>query len=638
MFHLSALFMAFCRMLLALVTRHHDTALLSLAEQTTLRALDFYTQRTEQLRGAIAEAVRLQSFYRFSVVVLICFACLLLYESFVAHRFPVWSVIIAAPPLVFVMRQARNYQNKALKLFRLSDYYGAGIARLTHEWSSLDEGRDFIDQDHFYATDLDLFGRGSLFQLICSARTQTGRAALATWLKAPAGREEALARHAAIAELRGRHDLCEAVAAAGAVKASDCRPETFQTWVAEASSPLPSWARPVAVILVICTLAAPILFLCNQITLLTMWCAVGAMLLAESAFAAIFLRRVRRVLESIGGPMVELSIVWEMLEIMNREHFDSTKLLALVERTKGGATHARRLQRLMKLSTERDNPWFTYLSYVLLWGTQFALAIELWRQRYGNQLLEWLAALGEFEALISLAAYGYEHPLDTFPELSEEGRLIDAEGMGHPLIDEGACVRNDLRLGGDVRFLIVSGSNMSGKSTFLGAIGLNVVLAWMGAPVRCTRLTLSRLAIGAAVRVQDSLVSGRSHFLAEMQRLRRMIDVASEQPLVYLADEIMSGTNSNDRRIATEWVVRALVLRGAIGVITTHDLALAEMVSSGLPGANAHFEDSGELGNLSFDFKLREGLLTRSNALNIAHMLGIDTAAIEPPDPTPRPA
>ena len=629
MSQIGALFTAFFRMLLAPVFRYNDarvTALLSHAEQTTLRALDFYTQRTEQLRGAIDEAVRLQNFYRVSFVVLICVASVLLYESFVAHRLPVWSPLIAAPLFAFVIRQARHYQDKALKLFRLSEYYDAGIARLTHNWSSLDEGRDFSDPDHFYATDLDLFGHGSLFQLICSARTQTGRATLAAWLKAPASREEVLHRHAAIAELRERRDLCEALAAAGAVKASDCRPETFQTWVAEASSPLPSWIRPVAVLLVILTVAIPVLFLCHQIALLTMWRAVAAMLLAESAFAAIFLRRVRRVLESAGGPMVELPIVSEMFEVMNRENFHSIKLRALLARTKDGAIHTRRLQRLMKLAAERNSQWFTFPSFILLWGTQFAVAIELWRHRYGKQLLAWLAALGEFEALVSLATYSYEHPLDTFPELSEEGRAIDAEGMAHPLIAEEACVRNDLHLGGDVRFLIVSGSNMSGKSTFLRALGLNAVLAWMGAPVRCTKLKLSSLAVGAAVRVQDSLAEGRSHFLAEMQRLRRMIDAAGEMPLLYLADEIMSGTNSHDRRIATEWVIRALVLRGAIGVITTHDLALTE-IANGLPGANAHFEDSGDSGNLNFDYKLRAGLLTHSNALNIAHILGIDTAA-----------
>jgi DNA mismatch repair ATPase MutS len=240
---------------------------------------------------------------------------------------------------------------------------------------------------------------------------------------------------------------------------------------------------------------------------------------------------------------------------------------------------------------------------------------------------EWLAAVGELDALISLSAYANEHPLDTFPELLDAGPAIEAEDLGHPLLHEDACVRNDFGLGGDVRFLIVSGSNMSGKSTFVRAIGLNTVLARMGAPVRCAKLSLSWLTVGASVRVQDSVIDGRSHFLAEMQRLRRMIDVASETPLLYLADEIMSGTNSQDRRIATEWVVRALVLRGAVGIITTHDLALTEIASNGLPGRNAHFEDTGEAGNLTFDYKLRPGVLTHSNALNIAHMLGIDTAA-----------
>jgi DNA mismatch repair ATPase MutS len=159
--------------------------------------------------------------------------------------------------------------------------------------------------------------------------------------------------------------------------------------------------------------------------------------------------------------------------------------------------------------------------------------------------------------------------------------------------------------------------------------------------VRCARFRLSALEVGAAVRVQDSVVDGRSHFLAEMQRLRRMIDVASEAPLLYLADEIMSGTNCKDRRIATEWVVRALALRGAVGVITTHDLALTEIASNGLAGRNVHFEDTGEFGNLTFDYKLRQGVLTHSNALNIAHMLGIDAAAfsesVQKNDPSDRP-
>jgi len=255
------------------------------------------------------------------------------------------------------------------------------------------------------------------------------------------------------------------------------------------------------------------------------------------------------------------------------------------------------------------------------------MAIDRWRVHHGRELIEWLQVLGEFEALISLSAYAREHPHDVLPDLLEGEPEFDAQGLGHPLLDTGTSVRNDVQLGDGTRFLIVSGSNMSGKSTFLRAMGQNAVLAWMGAPVRCRKLRLSRLAIGAAIRLQDSLTDGRSHFFAEMDRLRRMIQAAGEGPMLFLADEIMSGTNSHDRRIAAEWVVRALLLRSAIGAITTHDLTLTEIAAGGLPGRNVHFEDTGEGGDIRFDYTLRDGILTRSNALNIAHLLGIDAAA-----------
>ena len=256
-----------------------------------------------------------------------------------------------------------------------------------------------------------------------------------------------------------------------------------------------------------------------------MWSSLVAVLLAQAVFAAILFRRVRLVAESLGSVLIELPIVCEILHIVGRENFSSAKLASIAKDTRQGESRLRHLHRLIRLYKERDNPWFAWPSYLLLWGTQFTMAIDGWRHREGAQMLEWISALAEFEALISLAAYSYEHPLDIFPEISESGPALEAEGLGHPLLDESACVRNDVQLGGIVLFLMVSGSNMSGKSTFIRAIGLNAVLAWMGAPVRCARLSLSQLTVGAAIGVQDSLADGRSHFLAEMQRLRRMIDV-----------------------------------------------------------------------------------------------------------------
>src|ERR1700733_9311535 len=588
---------------------------------------DFYNRRADELRLAADETIRLRGSYQAGLILLGVLGCILLYQAFVTRRLPIWMPFWLVPIGALVGSQMKRSQDKALRLLRIGDYYASGIARLGHQWDSLDEGQEFADPNHFYATDLDLFGRGSLFQLLCSARTQAGRETLAGWMKEPANMEEVLARHAAISELRGRQDLREMLAAVGSLEVSNCRPETFRAWIASPSAPFPLWAPPVAAVLALGVILFPVLYGIGMIGLHALFIRLGVVFFLETSVAVIFFRHVRSIDVSVRPLSVELPVVHEILGIMDRESFSSSTLVAIKERTREARTPIARLRRLIGLLKERDNPWTVYFSYPLMSGTQLTMATDRWRRRYGTQMLDWLADVGELDALISLSTYAYEHPLDVFPELRSEGPAIEAEGVGHPLIHEDACVRNDLQLGGDVRFVIISGSNMSGKSTFVRAIGLNTVLAWMGAPVRCTKLWLSKLTVGASVRVEDSVIDGRSHFLAEMQRLRRMIDVASKTPLFYLTDEIMSGTNSHDRRIATEWVVRALVLRGAIGIITTHDLALTEIASNGLPGRNLHFEDTGESGNLTFDYRLRPGLLTHSNALNIAHMLGIDAAA-----------
>lgn len=605
----------------------------TLRDEEAFRPSAFYARRTNELRSEIEDKMSRLSSYNVGLVVLGLVTCAASYYSLISKLLPFWAPILVAASAVFVLQRRLACQRRLIRLWNLAEYYEKGIARLNRKWESLDAGELFSDQDHFYSTDLDLFGQGSLYQLLCSARTQMGRETLAHWMRTPARIEEIRDRHAAISELRGRRDLPESLATAGKTQASDCRPEFLKTWAAESCSPFPSWARPLAFVLALVIPVLPILFWFGLFDLHSLLVYAVTVLAIQGVFAGAFRPQVKRVLESLGPLSIELPIVNELLQIVERERFSSAKLRALAgylaREGSAASTKIRRLQRLIRLVKERDNEYFTYVSFCLLWGTQFAMAIEHWRLRHGAPLQAWVAALGEFEALISLSTYAYEHPGDTVPLLVENGRVLEAEGLGHPLLDETTCVRNDLQLGDAVRFLIVSGSNMSGKSTFLRAIGLNVVLALMGAPVRCAKLRASALTVGAAIRIQDSVIDGRSHFMAEMQRLRRMIEIANQEPLLFLADEIMSGTNSHDRRIATEWVIRALMLRGAIGAITTHDLALTEIATNGLPGRNVYFEDSGESGALSFDYKLRQGVLSRSNALNIAHLLGIDTAATE---------
>jgi DNA mismatch repair ATPase MutS len=286
----------------------------------------------------------------------------------------------------------------------------------------------------------------------------------------------------------------------------------------------------------------------------------------------------------------------------------------------------RRLARLIEHLDARRNQIFAPVAALLLWGTQFAFALEAWRRVSGPQVPRWLEAVGELDALLALASYGFENPEDVFPATSEEKALFVAEGLGHPLIPQDRLVRNDVTLGREARLLVVSGSNMSGKSTLLRSIGVSIVLALAGAPVRARRLTLSRLRVAASIRIEDSLQEGISHFYAEILRLRQGMELAKgEIAVLFLLDEILHGTNSHDRRIGAEAVVRGLVDRGAIGLITTHDLALSRLAET-MPGraTNVHFEDHIEDGKIRFDYRMREGVVKKSNALELMRGIGLE--------------
>jgi DNA mismatch repair ATPase MutS len=230
------------------------------------------------------------------------------------------------------------------------------------------------------------------------------------------------------------------------------------------------------------------------------------------------------------------------------------------------------------------------------------------------------------EALSSIAGYAFEHPDDPFPEFSNSGPRLEGEGLAHPLIPAARAVRNNVTVGGELRVLVVSGSNMSGKSTMLRTVGVNTVLAQMGAPVRARRLTLSPLSIGASIRINDSLHEGISRFYAEILRLRQILDLTTGQlPVLFLIDEFMHGTNSHDRRIGAEAMVRGLVQRGAIGFITTHDLALAGIADElGPKAANVHFEDYVENGEIHFDYTMRPGVVRKSNAIELMRSVGLE--------------
>jgi DNA mismatch repair ATPase MutS len=353
-------------------------------------------------------------------------------------------------------------------------------------------------------------------------------------------------------------------------------------------------------------------------------------ILVESSIGLALRSRVREIIESAEHPARDLDLLSDVVSCIEAQEFQAPLLLRVRSQleTLGepASKQIRRLHVYISRLDDRENQFFGPIAAAVMWGTQFSMAVESWRRRSGASIRQWLAAVGEFEALCSLAAYSFEHPADPFPVLVEREALFDAVGLGHPLLPEESFVRNDVRLGGDLRLIIISGSNMSGKSTLLRSIGLNTVMAWAGGPVRAHRLEISPLQVGASLRTVDSLQDGRSRFYAEITRLRQIMDLAGQQrTLLFLVDEMLSGTNSHDRRIGAGGLVRTLVERGAIGLITTHDLALADIADALGPRAiNVHFSDTIVDGQLHFDYRLRPGIVDHSNALELMRAVGLD--------------
>jgi hypothetical protein len=287
--------------------------------------------------------------------------------------------------------------------------------------------------------------------------------------------------------------------------------------------------------------------------------------LLEIAFLMHLGRVLGEIFAGVELPASDLRLLADVLERFEREQFRSPLLVRLRSRIDTDGVPAwKQIRRLRKIVEYHDwgrNQAFAPIALVLLWHAHLGFMVERWRLRSGRHIGEWIDAVGEIEALSSIAGYSAEHPEDVWPELVDGGPLFDGKGITHPLLPAG--VRNDMSLTSQMRLLVVSGSNMSGKSTMLRSVGLNVVLAWAGIPVRAESLRVSSLTVGAAMRVQDSIQDGKSRFYAEITRIRQIMDMASGPvPLLFLLDELLSGTNSHDRRIGAEAIVRSLVQSG----------------------------------------------------------------------------
>lgn len=509
---------------------------------------------------------------------------------------------------------------------RAQKVYESGLARLDNRWTGSGEtGERFQDKLHPYSQDLDLFGAGSLFELLSTARTRSGEEILANWLCAPAPPDIVRARQAAVTELRSRLDLREELAVLGEEVRIGVHPETLAAW--GDGAPSDPWPTARVAASALCVLALLSLVAWGVWGLRDV--ALGVVLVNGFFFVRLH-RQADRIAEAASDAAHDLGLLSEVLARLEREQFTAPRLAQLRAELdiegRPPSFRIAKLNRLVAMLESRDHVLLRVFDPILLWTLQLAFAVEAWRRKSGPAIRRWLMAVGELEALSALAGYAYEHPADPFPELMEGGAYFDGRAVAHPLLPEDRAVRNDVQIGRELRLIVVSGSNMSGKSTFLRAVGVNAVLAQCGAPVRAAHLRMSPLAVGASIQIVDSLQDGKSRFYTEITRLKQIVDLTREPlPVLFLLDEFLQGTNSHDRRIGAEAIVRGLIKRDAIGLLTTHDLALTEIAEAlGKAATNRHFEDRLENGTLVFDYQLRDGVVRRSNALELMRSVGLD--------------
>lgn len=534
---------------------------------------------------------------------------------------------LAFVPLLFVHARVLNARDRAR---RAVTFYEHGQARLEDRWRGTGErGERFRDPTHLYAEDLDLFGAGGLFELLATARTSAADELLARWLLEPAAPETIRERHAAVRELAPRLDLREDMAVLGPDVQRVVRTEDLLAWASAPPMLSSTWSRYVLPIVAAISVGLALQWI---LTFQPPPLLVPALVI-QGLIALWFRRAVHHVTDGVGQRHEELRVLASLIARIEREEALSPRLRAL--RADLGATgrspsvEVRRLARLVELLSSGHNQIFAPISALLLLGTQLAFAAEGWRLRCGSAVPRWLAVVAEWESLCALGTYAAEHPFDVFPVIAEGPARIEAVGIAHPLLPAGA-VRNDVALGSDApHLLLVSGSNMSGKSTLLRTVGLNAVLAQAGAPARADRLEITPLTIGATLRIQDSLQAGRSRFFAEVTRIgeivRRTESPGDGRSVLFLFDELLAGTNSHDRLLGATGILANLVARGAIGLATTHDLALTAIAAQlGERAVNVHFSDRFENGALEFDYRLKPGVVQTSNALALMRAVGLD--------------
>lgn len=548
------------------------------------------------------------------------------------------AAVVAFGALVRASRRARDHLQLTDDMARLSD---EGAARTARAWNDLPE-RDWgpADPAHPYAVDLDLFGRASLSALLPPMSRAPGRPVMRRWLLEPAPAAALRARQQAVAELRDDPEFRDAMAAAAMrMGVAESEMAALTTWAAGNG-----WLseRPGLVVVTIAIPIATLALLGAQLGGLVTYPYWLVPLMAAWVVTARHAHRIAETFAPVAGRATMLRRFALATRLAEARAPAAPLLQELRARLSAPTLAHRAIRRLTTVADSAElrlSPMLYFaVQSLTLWDFHVVRALERWRADSGRHAADWFAALGEIEALAALATLAHDNPGWCFPTLDAGSTSLEAEALGHPLLADGVCVHNDVSVGPPGTVLVVTGSNMAGKSTLLRAIGLNLVLAQAGGPVCARAFRHPAAALHTSMTVQDSLARGVSYFMAELERLKSVVDGARAVPagagrvFVYLLDEMLNGTNSAERSIAGRQVLRHLLDAGAIGVVSTHDLQLVDDRELATVARHIHLTEQFSLGAngaaaMTFDYRVRPGKATSTNALKLLELVGLGRRA-----------
>jgi len=544
--------------------------------------------------------------------------------------FSMWWLLIFLGFFVTILILHEVLVLKQNKLKFKYSFHQAGLDRLSGKWQEKEFNHEIdAEYEHAYAHDLNLFGTSSLFNLLCLAYSQNGKEQLKKWLTIIPSQKTILERQEASQELSDQLDFRLKLGESAQGMSQSIHPSKLIEW-AEKPAIFESTQKKFLKIITWTLSLSMLGSLYISVAYDKGVYAFLVVILIELMFYSYINKRIKPLFAEVSSPNKEFNYIASILETLEEKKFKSQLLInlqkSLIDHGVLASFEIQKLDKLIRLMDAQRNQLLTAFTFIFMWNVHFRLAIESWREKHGDKLSSWLETVGEFEAINSVANYAFEHQDDIYPSLSSTPFTFQGEDLAHPLIDEKVCVRNSIDLNPDCRLWIVSGSNMCGKSTFLRVIGINLVLTYIGAPARAKRLTVSPLALGSSINVQDSLKKGYSKFFAEITKVQHLMeDAKKDTPLIFLLDELLHGTNSHDRLIGAKAIIAKMLELDAIGLVTTHDLTLTKAIKElNLKAKNVHFRDDFREDKLVFDYKLHEGVVEKSNALKLMRSIGIE--------------